>query len=709
MHGGAAKAKVKVNVAQTADPAETFPWAASFLPPFRALFDRLRAAAIAPRSWDGSGDPANAPVDGSAPALARDMAWPLRGDFASGWDFAALALDRDFADAARAADYYAEAARATASGALAAWAKSGSRVPDDARAASASAYAAAKGGVRRVGSVAFAVAFGRARAAPEAELRVLDQTADPDCYIAARAAGAAAYSAPRGTDRAEGHALALESVAALASACDRAGAARCDTELDWTPNLPGEFDAAVAHSDGQVGNAVAALRAGGLLFITGARKRVATPASTEADGALAVANAPGPITTVFVFRKTEAATRGGDPDDDSKTEADAPLADPYVRRASDPRPPDAPLVDLPPASPAVVDALRNAPSGPDGAGDPLVGQTGDRVAAAENSPALDDELVAGLGLADALASDPAPDNDLALERELIDGAEDAPDAPGDATQAGAAVAAAIESAVAAAAAAPAVKRFAILSGETSPGERAAILAIERDPRNARGELLAALLISKTGAEGLDLKVGRVAIHLEPFWDEARHAQVDARIVRVGSHDALPRADRDVRSVMLVATANEAVRQKIPPEHREAATTDEVFRERARTKGRLVGATLAMLRGVAIECAALGYDAAGVCSACRTCVPTGARLFRGDAATDARAPDPCRSRGAPAAVTARPVTVGAELFHWRADPAAPTGVAVFAFRADVGAHVAVAPNDPRMTAILDAIDKQKMHN
>jgi hypothetical protein len=615
---------------------------------------------------------------------------------------------------------------------------------------------------------AFALARSRAAATDALRVYDAGSAGVVSRFAAARAAGASEFVAPglrsAGDMAAAVESLAGAADRVGAPACRLTfesadtGAARTGgysvSIADWSAGggSADEFAAGLAEAAARVGP-------GGLLFAAapgrgrGRRPKLAgDDAGQFSDaGAFAAAASGGAIMTVFAWRRAAGDVTGGArqlprvPEFPAWAARDDPgltFGDTRVDPAS--HAPDTPLVDPPRVRPPVPPA--------DAPGTALSGPAADRVDADENDPALDDDLAAldtiGFnggdddggeedegdlaaaltspaalaGPAVAPADDPTDGLADAFADDPTDDPTDAPaDAPADAladaladmppTELGQAniaddsgsIAAAIELAVAEAAAVPA-RRFAILSGETSPEERAAILAIQRSPQNARGELLSALLISKTGAEGLDLKCGRLVIHLEPYWSASRHAQVDARVVRVGSHDALPPADRDVRSVTLVAIANDTIRDRIPPEFRELATTDEVFLAHATEKGALVNAALALLRSVSVECSVLGYAEAGVCASCHTCVPTGARLFRGDAPSDARLADPCRPRGAAAAVAATPVAVDGELFHWRPDPAAPTGVAVFVFRADVGAHVALAPNDRRMPAILAAIDK-----
>jgi hypothetical protein len=65
----------------------------------------------------------------------------------------------------------------------------------------------------------------------------------------------------------------------------------------------------------------------------------------------------------------------------------------------------------------------------------------------------------------------------------------------------------------------------VISGQVSNEDRDAIQAVFNRPENSHGALIKALLVSKTGAEGLDLKWVRETHALEPYWDRARLDQV----------------------------------------------------------------------------------------------------------------------------------------------------------------------------------------
>jgi len=269
------------------------------------------------------------------------------------------------------------------------------------------------------------------------------------------------------------------------------------------------------------------------------------------------------------------------------------------------------------------------------------------------------------------------------------------------------------------------RRYAMIYGEVPLEERDAIRELFNSPANARGELLKAVLLSQASAEGLDLHFGRFAVLLEPYWDRSRARQVIMRVVRVGSHDGLPRADRDVQPYELIATANEAVRAELTraalaaraepgadpadgadPEAALAArgsaravlereSVDERLARVAERRDRVCEEFRGLLREVAVECALFGYGR------CHACAPTGEPLFTGDPAGDARAPDPCRPPAA-RAVRARRVRFRGREFRVRRDPGLPLGWEVLV--PGGGALVAADPGDPDVVALAAALAK-----
>ena len=183
------------------------------------------------------------------------------------------------------------------------------------------------------------------------------------------------------------------------------------------------------------------------------------------------------------------------------------------------------------------------------------------------------------------------------------------------------------------------KKYAIISGEVSQDERLRLQGVWNNIDNKYGDQLHALLISKTGAEGLDLKYGRQAHILEPYWDKAREEQVYARIIRLGSHRDLPPSERNVQPFLYISTPHMKTYNEIPEEVREEMTVDELFHSRALKKWKLNEAFREALRECAIECAFYKSTVAPDIN-CRICLPTGVKLYSTDPENDIHLDNPC---------------------------------------------------------------------
>lgn len=198
--------------------------------------------------------------------------------------------------------------------------------------------------------------------------------------------------------------------------------------------------------------------------------------------------------------------------------------------------------------------------------------------------------------------------------------------------------------------APAKRRFAVYSGEVSAEERAAIQRAWVSPENKYGDVIYGILVSKTGAQGLDLKYGRKVFLLEPYWDKSLEDQVIARFVRLNALDDLPPEERTVQPYLYLATANAAVQSAMAPDTLEipvaasnelprGTTVDVAFHRRALNKQELNADARSLLQAASIECALYGSARDGGPD-CRICRPTGVVLFHDSVEEDLRLPDPC---------------------------------------------------------------------
>lgn len=237
--------------------------------------------------------------------------------------------------------------------------------------------------------------------------------------------------------------------------------------------------------------------------------------------------------------------------------------------------------------------------------------------------------------------------------------------------------------------------YAIISGEVPSEVRTAIKEAFNTPANAHGAVIKAILVSKTGAEGLDLKWLRETHQIEPYWDKARDHQVTARAVRIGSHDGIPPAEREVQPYLYIATANRRIWEQMLERDREPKSIDELFYERANERYETNAAFRALLTRVCFECELFGYGA------CRVCVPTNAPLFHDDPALDIRLPDPCEVRRE-SDVEAAPLEVDGVTYYYKADASEPLGYVFYVYREDLGGYAIVDPSDPVIPALLRAL-------
>ena len=246
-------------------------------------------------------------------------------------------------------------------------------------------------------------------------------------------------------------------------------------------------------------------------------------------------------------------------------------------------------------------------------------------------------------------------------------------------------------------------RYAVITGDVPTEERIKIVSVFNSPENSHGELIKAILVSKTGAEGLDLKWIRETHQLEPYWDRARDDQVRARAVRLGSHDGLPPAEREVQPYLYMAVANESIWKHMPSSSREPSTIDEQFYERASRRYQLNQAFRDVLTEACLECDLFGYSrsADGRRIVCRRCVPTNAALWLPDPAADARMPDSCELQ-TEQMIEAAPLVIDGQTIYYTADPDSSFGYSFFEERADLGAYAPVDPADPRLPKLLQLV-------
>lgn len=134
-------------------------------------------------------------------------------------------------------------------------------------------------------------------------------------------------------------------------------------------------------------------------------------------------------------------------------------------------------------------------------------------------------------------------------------------------------------------------------------ELAALLGVDvSETANVRGETVRAVLLSRSGAEGLNLSEVRQVHMLEPNWNAIQLKQVAGRAIRMHSHGRLPEPDRDVAIYAYVAVVPDAVRDTDPTIERDSGvSTDEFVAASAARKGVVATRVRDVLRAVAVDC------------------------------------------------------------------------------------------------------------
>jgi len=186
--------------------------------------------------------------------------------------------------------------------------------------------------------------------------------------------------------------------------------------------------------------------------------------------------------------------------------------------------------------------------------------------------------------------------------------------------------------------------YAVISGEIPAEQRAENLRIYNQPENADGKIIAILLVTATGAEGIDTK-GTTHMHaLEPYWHIARLDQFWARAVRLGAFDHLPAKRRFVQPYLYLA---EYPRGEEDLSLTEPTTDINLYLKSLQNKV-LINSFLLAIEEASIDCSVHHHvDDSGGSSAkskkynCRMCAPSNERAFQDDLATDLATPDTCK--------------------------------------------------------------------
>ena len=179
-------------------------------------------------------------------------------------------------------------------------------------------------------------------------------------------------------------------------------------------------------------------------------------------------------------------------------------------------------------------------------------------------------------------------------------------------------------------------KYAVFSGQQTPEERENILKIVNSPDNKTGKLISILLISKSGAEGLDLKNIRSVHIMEPYWNFSLIKQIIARAVRYKSHDLLDKEDQNVQTYIYLSDYNKQYlikekeklkeNKKNKQEKMEFTTDINIFKNAVKNQ-ELIQIFLKYLASTSIECKFLNKESLNY--KCFDCINNNKQLYYPD--------------------------------------------------------------------------------
>ena len=260
--------------------------------------------------------------------------------------------------------------------------------------------------------------------------------------------------------------------------------------------------------------------------------------------------------------------------------------------------------------------------------------------------------------------------------------------------------------------------YAIISGEVDPDLRAEIVKIFNSPENKHGEHLMILLVTSTGAEGLDLKCVRHIHILEPYWHWSRSAQVFARGVRMDSHISLPESERNVQPYIYLsdypgidklkeisAELDEGL-EHIKKQMEKESTTDVTLYEKSIENQNMINSFLLAIKEASIDC---NIHYKGKLD-CRLCTPTGDVLFIPDLDKDLQTKSSCMPI-TESTIKAKSVSVSAEVDGEKVEKEfayvlGEDNVHIFEYDPKLGAHTEIFEDHNFYDDVLNAIKKRE---
>jgi hypothetical protein len=244
------------------------------------------------------------------------------------------------------------------------------------------------------------------------------------------------------------------------------------------------------------------------------------------------------------------------------------------------------------------------------------------------------------------------------------------------------------------------KKYAVISGEVDADTRDKIVEDFNHEKNADGSRIHILLISKTGAEGLDLKRVRHLHIMEPFWNYARIGQVIARAVRYLSHESLPKKEQNVQPYIYLSDYPKDYKKK-----KVEYTTDiDLFNSSLNNK-KLIEQFCVALAEASIDCTSHHPNMDKKTRdqiRCKMCTPNDKPLYHPILSKDMQLPNTC-TKIVEQKVKAHEIHIDDtdEKFYYTSDS---KSYIIYRFDRQIGGYIIMNSDDPLHSSILRKILK-----
>jgi len=169
------------------------------------------------------------------------------------------------------------------------------------------------------------------------------------------------------------------------------------------------------------------------------------------------------------------------------------------------------------------------------------------------------------------------------------------------------------------------KYFAIISGDVEFENRQKIQNLINNPKNKYGEYISIIIISSTGAEGLNFSNLRTIHILEPYWNYSRILQIQARGIRYQSHKNLKSDEQNVITYIYLSHLT-----------KDVETTDEEIYTLAINKNTLINDFLDIYKKYSVDC---DFHLKDNCAKCNV---ADKQLFNNNFEIDINISNPCHA-------------------------------------------------------------------